>query len=119
MHCATTSGIGSKIPYADLPEFTARLRDMPGVAAKALAFVILTAARSGEVLGARWDEIDLDAETWTIPASRMKMGKEHVVPLSDQAISMLRDQMAARGKNPSVFPSHFRVKRCRTRRWRW
>ena len=89
-----------------VPEFMARLVATPGTAAKALAFIILTAARSGEALGMTWDEVDLDTAIWTIPASRMKAGKAHVVPLSDQALSILRGQMAARGKNPHVFPSH-------------
>ena len=94
------------LPYADLPEFMARLGREPGTVAKALAFIILTAARSGEALGMTWEEVDLATATWTIPASRMKAGKAHIVPLSDQAISILRGQMAARGKNPHVFPSH-------------
>ena len=60
----------------------AELRGREGVAAQALEFAILTAARTGEVIGARWDEIDLDAAMWTVPAGRMKAGKEHRVPLS-------------------------------------
>ena len=84
----------------------ARLGREPGTVAKALAFIVLTAARSGETLGMTWDEVDLAAATWTIPASRMKAGKAHVVPLSDQAISILRGQYEMRGKNPHVFPSH-------------
>ena len=94
------------VPYADLPAFMARLGREPGTVAKALAFIVLTAARSGETLGMTWDEVDLAAATWTIPASRMKAGKAHVVPLSDQAISILRGQYEMRGKNPHVFPSH-------------
>ena len=61
-----------------------------GVAARALEFAILTAARTGEVIGAQWDEIDLDDKTWMIPAGRMKGGKEHRVPLSERAIELLR-----------------------------
>ena len=94
------------LPYADLPAFMTRLGSTPGTVAKALAFIILTAARSGEALGMTWDEVDLATATWTIPASRMKAGKAHVVPLSDQAISILRGQYETRGKNPHVFPSH-------------
>ena len=94
------------LPYADLPDFMARLGRAPGIAAKALAFVILTAARSGEALGMTWDEVDLATATWTVPASRMKAGKAHVVPISDQALAILRGQHATRGKNPHVFPSH-------------
>ena len=94
------------MPYADVSSFMAGLSEAPGVAAKALAFLILTAARSGEALGMTWDEIDFDAVTWTVPASRMKAKKAHRVPLNDPALAILRGQMAARGKNPHVFPSH-------------
>ena len=94
------------LPYADLPEFMARLGREPGTVAKALAFIILTAARSGEALGMTWDEVDLATATWTVPKERMKAGKAHVVPLSDQALAILRGQHQTRGKNPHVFPSH-------------
>jgi integrase len=97
-------GHHAAMPYEDLPAFMARLAETPGVAAKALAFTTLTAARSGEVLGATWDEIDFDDATWTVPASRMKMQKPHAVPLSDAAVAILRAQEAVRGKNPYVFP---------------
>ncbi len=66
------------------------LRTQAGVAAKALEFTILTVARSGEVRGATWEEFDLDAATWTVPATRMKAGKEHRVALSRQAVELLR-----------------------------
>ena len=69
------------LPYAELPAFMAELRKREGVAAQALEFTILTAASTGEVIGARWDEID-QADVWTVPAGRMKAGKEHRVPLS-------------------------------------
>jgi integrase len=92
------------MPYADLPAFFAMLKASPDTAPRALAFVVLTAARSGEVLGATWDEIDLDGATWTVPASRMKAGKAHSVPLSDAAVDVLRDQLKARAKNAHVFP---------------
>ena len=69
------------LPYAELPAFMAELRKREGVAARALEFAILSAARTGEVIGAQWDEIDLDDKTWMIPAGRMKGGKEHQVPL--------------------------------------
>jgi integrase len=65
------------------------LRKRDGVSARAIEFAILTACRSGEVRGARWTEIDLDARLWTIPAERMKAGKEHRVPLSTGAVSIL------------------------------
>lgn len=70
--------------------FMARLRHQAGTGAKALEFVILTAARSGEVRGATWSEIDMDAAVWTIPASRMKAGREHRVPLSGPAMKLLK-----------------------------
>ncbi|HVC56689.1 MAG TPA: tyrosine-type recombinase/integrase, partial [Stellaceae bacterium] len=59
------------------------------MAARALEFAILTAARTGEVLGARWGEVDLDAKVWVVPAGRMKAGREHRVPLSDAALAVL------------------------------
>lgn len=77
--------------YADVPALLAKLRTRASVAALALEFIILTAARSGEALGAHWDEIDLDAKLWTIPPTRMKAGREHVVPLSDRAVEIVRD----------------------------
>ena len=79
------------LPYAELPNFMATLRGMPGVTARALEFLILTAARTGEVIGARWSEIDLATRTWIIPAGRMKAGKEHRVPLSPRAVAILQD----------------------------
>ena len=62
-----------------------------GVGARALEFAILTAARTGEVIGARWDEINVAEKLWTVPAERMKAGKEHRVPLSDAALAMHRE----------------------------
>jgi integrase len=78
------------LPYADMPAFVAKLRTRQGTAAQALLFSILTAARTNEVIGARWDEIDFAAKTWTVPAGRMKAGKEHKVPLCDAAVALLR-----------------------------
>ena len=78
------------LPYADLPGFLAGLRGHVGISPRALEFVILTAARTGEVLGAKWSEIDLANKTWTIPADRMKGGKEHKVPLSAPAVALLK-----------------------------
>jgi integrase len=77
------------LPYAELPGFLAALREQEGVGARALEFTILTAARTGETIGARWDEIDLPGKLWTIPAVRMKAGKEHRVPLSGRALDIL------------------------------
>lgn len=75
--------------FADVPGFIAELRKRESLSANALEFTILTAARTGEVIGAKWDEIDLAAKTWTVPASRMKAGKQHKVPLSDRGIEIL------------------------------
>ncbi len=77
-------------PYADLPRIMAALHDKEHVSALALRFIILTACRSGEGRGAMWDEIDLDAKLWTIPAARMKAAKPHRVPLADDAVAILR-----------------------------
>ncbi len=79
------------LPIAELPDFLSRLRQRNGIGARALEFAILTAARSGEVRGATWDEIDLEARVWTVPADRMKAKKEHRVPLSETAIKLLND----------------------------
>ena len=77
------------MPYEDVPEFLKHLHKRTSVARLALEFLILTASRSGEVRGAKWAEINLDAKLWTVPAERMKIGKEHVVPLTDAAIDVL------------------------------
>jgi integrase len=77
------------LPYAELPAFMVALGQQIGVAARCLEFTILTAARTGEAIGARWSEIDLKARTWTVPAQRMKANKQHVVPLSDAALALL------------------------------
>ena len=76
--------------WRKVPTFMVKLRAQPGITARALAFAIMTAARSGEVRGATWAEIDLDGSTWTIPGDRMKAGKEHRVPLSDETVRLLR-----------------------------
>lgn len=81
--------------YADVPTFMARLRQQRGNAARALEFAILTAARTGEVLGATWSEFDLEAGIWTVPADRMKAGKEHKVPLSERALRLVKAQEGA------------------------
>jgi integrase len=77
------------MPFADIPAFLVRLRQRTSVTRLALEFLILTAARSGEVRGARWSEIDLAEKVWLIPSERMKAGKEHRLPLSDAAIDVL------------------------------
>ncbi|TXH13378.1 MAG: site-specific integrase [Gammaproteobacteria bacterium] len=78
------------LPFTDVPAFMTDLRQREGIAARALEFVILTAARSGEVRGATWAEIDQKAKIWAIPAERMKAGKAHRVPLSDAAVKLLQ-----------------------------
>lgn len=82
------------MPYGDIPAFVTALRTREAVAALALEFTILTAARSGEVTGARWDEVDLESAVWTVPADRMKAAKEHRVPLSPRAVEMLEQARA-------------------------
>jgi integrase len=77
------------LSYEDVPSFVADLRERDATAALALEFCILTAARTGEVIGATWSEVDLDKAIWTIPAGRMKAGKEHRVPLSPRAVEIL------------------------------
>lgn len=84
------------IGYDVLPEFMERLRAKPGVSARALEFTILTAARTGEAIGARRSEIDRDAKVWTVPAERMKAGKEHRVPLSDRVLAII-DSLPSEG----------------------
>lgn len=91
------------LPYADLPKFMEALRAQDGVSASALEFAILTVARTGEVIGAKWSEIDLKERVWTIPAERMKAGKEHRVPFSARTLAILKS-MKALGSGEYVFP---------------
>jgi integrase len=93
----------SSLPYADLPAFMATLRELDGVAAAAMQFLILTAARSSEVRNAKWSEVNLATGVWAIEGSRMKSGRPHRVALSEQAMDVLRD-MAARAENEFIFP---------------
>lgn len=86
----TKTGHHRAIAVADIGTFMTSLRAQDGVGARALEFVILTAARSGEVRGATWSEIDLEDAMWRVPGDRMKAGKEHRVPLSDPALVLLR-----------------------------
>jgi integrase len=88
--------------YSELPSFMAELRQREGVSERALELVILTAARSGEALGARWDEIDLDAKMWVVPADRMKGGRQHRVPLSGRVVEIL-EALPREQSNPHVF----------------
>jgi integrase len=96
-------GHHAAMPYRDIPAFVARLHERQAVAALALEFAILTAARSGEVLGARWLEIDLDAKVWNIPAERMKAAREHRVPLSEPTLAILTKLSEAKVSD-CVFP---------------
>jgi integrase len=96
------------LPWARVPAFLLALADEDGRAASALALAVLTAARSGEVRGADWSEIDLAAKLWTIPARRMKSGRPHRIPLSDAAISVVRTMLPETGEKPSeglIFPN--------------
>jgi integrase len=99
------------LPFDEMPTFLAALRSRQGMAARALEFTALTAARTGEVLGARWREIDMTAKVWTVPGERMKAGRDHRVPLSDPALDVLEKVlplalMADAAANPGapVFP---------------
>jgi integrase len=99
-----TRGHHAAMSYIDLPDFISRLQTRHGTAALALEFAILTAARSGEVLGAKWPEFDISRAVWTVPASRMKAGREHRVPLSQRALKILKILEEAR-ESDVVFPS--------------
>src|SRR5262249_2037768 len=98
-----TRGHHAAMPYDHVAAFVGRLRKSDSVAALALEFCILTAARSGEVLSARWSEIDLATKSWTVPANRMKAGREHRVPLPERAAAILR-QLAEIRTGDFVFP---------------
>ena len=91
------------LPYPEIGAFMLELRQQEGVAARALEFAILTAARTGEAIGAKWSELDLGERLWTVPGQRMKAGKEHRVPLSDATLTILEDMRAIR-QNDFVFP---------------
>jgi integrase len=91
------------LPYREAPALLQRLQAQPGTAARCLEFAVLAAARTGEVLGARWGEFDFDARTWTVPASRMKAKAEHVVHLPPRALAIV---LAQRGQDGNwVFPT--------------
>jgi len=104
-----TRGHHAAMAYADIPAFLARLREREALAARALEFCILTAARSGEVLGARWREIDLTARIWTVPAGRTKAEREHRVPLCAGALAIL-EELARRQAGEFIFPGRRRGK---------
>jgi integrase len=81
-----------------------QLRDRPGIDARALEFAILTAARTGEIRGATWDEIDPNEKVWTLSPERMKADREHRVPLCDRALEILKGMQNKSGYGPFVFP---------------
>ncbi|MEP9386469.1 integrase arm-type DNA-binding domain-containing protein [Mesorhizobium sp. KR9-304] len=90
------------LPYAEIGAFIDDLGELDGNGARALEFAILTAARTGEVVGANWQEVDFDSGMWTIPAERMKASREHRVPLSSRAVEILKALPREEG-NPHVF----------------
>lgn len=95
----------SALPYAEVPAFVARLRERESVSRLAFEALILTAARSGEIRLALWSEIDLEKKLWTIPAERMKAGREHIVPLSEAAVRVFKQAQAYReARSELVFP---------------
>jgi integrase len=91
------------LPYNEMVDFIAALRNQGGIAARALEFLILTAARTGEIIGARWDEVDLDGKIWVVPAERMKARREHRVPLSGTALAIFKRMKQIR-ESDVVFP---------------
>lgn len=97
------------IPYSQIQPFARSLRERGGISAFALEFLLLTAARTNEGIKAKWDEFDLDAKIWTIPAERMKSGKEHRIPLSKRVIQIL-EIMSTGQQNQYVFPSPSTIK---------
>jgi integrase len=97
------------LPYNEIGAFMAELRKREGIAARALEFTILTAARTGEVLGARWEEMNIQDKVWVVPPSRMKVAREHRVPLSRAAVAVLKQMQALRHAD-LVFPGDRRGK---------
>src|SRR4029077_4266060 len=91
------------LPYSEIGDFMAPLRIQEGIAARALEFLILTAARTGEVIGARWDEFDLKDKIWVVSEARMKAAREHRVPLSGPALAILKKMNEIR-ESDFVFP---------------
>jgi len=99
-----TRGHHAAMPYTEMPKFMARLKEDEAIAAKALQFCILTAARTGEVLCSRWCEIDLASKVWTLPADRVKAGREHRVPLSNPARKIIEGLKLVQ-TSEFIFPS--------------
>lgn len=101
-------GHHAAMPYTEVPELLTKLRVSHAVSARALEFLILSAGRCGEVLGARWSEVDLKNKVWTVPAVRMKAKREHRVPLTDRMLELLSDMDTSREEHSPaefVFPS--------------
>jgi integrase len=98
------------LSYTAIPKLMAELRERDSVSARALEFCILTAARTNEVINATWAEIDLEEKTWTVPAAKMKQGREHRVPLPDRAVALLK-ALPRNPDNEYVFPSDIRFRR--------
>lgn len=96
------------LPYAEMGAFMTQLREREAIAARALEFTILTAGRTSEVLGARWDEIDIGQGVWTVAGNRMKAGKEHRVPLSEPAVAVLNVMSKVR-QSDYIFPGNRRA----------
>ncbi len=122
-HLKITMGAGSKaqgikhqpaLPYAQIGDFMVSLKEQDGIAPLSLMFTIMTAARTSETIGATWDEIDLKKKVWTVPASRIKGGREHRVPLSKAVLGILEplkklhDKLDKDERSNWVFPSNRR-----------
>jgi integrase len=90
------------LPYAEIQPFMTALRERDGISARTLEFTVLTACRTGEAIGAKWDEFNLADKIWTVPAERMKSGREHRVPLSGAVLEVLR-KLPREKNNPHVF----------------
>lgn len=105
-----SKGHFTSLPWQEMPAFFAALGEREGVAARALEALILTAARSGEVRGMTWGEVDLDRAIWLVPGERMKMGKPHRVPLCERAVAAIKSMLPLRPRRPEdqaaalVFP---------------
>src|SRR5258708_26659024 len=102
-------GHHAAMPYEDVADFIARLRKLEAISARALELCILTAARSGEILGMRWSEVNFDKNIWTVPGNRTKAGREHRVPLPARATAILR-QLEKLKSGEFVFPGRARYK---------
>jgi integrase len=99
------------MPYGELPGFLVALREQEGIGARALEFTILTAARTGETIGATWNEISESEKLWTVKGDRMKAGREHRVPLTSRALAILKEMKpASGGETDFIFPGGKRGK---------